>query len=178
MRGTLDDLATPYPLHTLLPAVLAEDDFAVRFTRGLDAVLAAMICSIDCLSAYLDPRIAPEDFVAWLGHWTGERPQPSWSTRTMRDAVGTAIERQSRSGTVDGLREYLELITGGEVTIIDNCTTRWSLTPGETTPAVSPEVVVGVAVDDPDRIDAMELNSVISARKPAHVAHRLEVRAR
>ena len=43
MRRDVPGLATPYPLATMLPGVLQEDDFVVRLTTGLDEVLAPAI---------------------------------------------------------------------------------------------------------------------------------------
>lgn len=180
MRGTIEALASPYPLQTLLPGVLQDDEFAVRFTGGLDDILAAIISTIDCLSAYVDPMLTPVDFLAWLSQWPGESLNENWPEQTKRQAIACAIERHSRRGTIDGLRGYLELVTGGDVTVTDSAETRWSLRPGGEVHALAscPHVVIEVAVDDPDELDLRELSRVIVKSKPAHVAHSLTVRAR
>lgn len=179
MRGTVEHLASPYPLQTLLPSVLQDDEFAVRFTSGLDDILAAIISTIDCLSAYVDPMLAPVDFLAWLSRWPGEPLSENWPEQTKRLAIASGIERQRHRGTIDGLRDYLALLTGGDVAVSDHAGATWSLTPGgDRAVAGSPHVVVEIAVDDPDQLDEKELNRIIRESKPAHVAHSLTVRAR
>ena len=61
MRTQVQGLATPYPIHRFVPAFLQEDDFVVRFTTGLDHVVAPVVSALDCLEAYVDPRLAPDD---------------------------------------------------------------------------------------------------------------------
>jgi phage tail-like protein len=58
-------MPSPYPLIEYLPAVFAEDRFLVRWTAAMDDVLAPIVNIIDCLPAYVDPRLAPEDFAGW-----------------------------------------------------------------------------------------------------------------
>ena len=48
--------AQPAPIGEQLPALYADDDFAQRFTAGLDTVLAPVFSTLDNLPAYLDPR--------------------------------------------------------------------------------------------------------------------------
>ncbi|MGH9198184.1 MAG: phage tail protein, partial [Acidimicrobiia bacterium] len=71
MRESAPDLETPYPLGQTLPAIFQEDDFALRFVSAFDRVLAPVISTLDNVSAYLDPKIAPPDFVEWLAGWVG-----------------------------------------------------------------------------------------------------------
>jgi phage tail-like protein len=48
------------------------DENALRFTAGLDGVLAPVWLSIDCFDAYLSPAMSPDDVTAWLATWVGE----------------------------------------------------------------------------------------------------------
>jgi phage tail-like protein len=176
MRGALADLGTPYPIHGLLPAVLQDDDMTVRFTSGLDDVLAPAIWAIDCLAAYLDPLLAPADFLHWLGTWLGEVPDENWSQPRQRRAVAEAVDLHRIRGTVVGLRLQLELASGGRAEIADSGGVSWSLTPDAELPGEDvPRLGVRVTVEDPEAVDVNALDAVIRAAKPAHVAHRLEV---
>jgi phage tail-like protein len=178
MRGSTADLGTPYPLRTLLPSVLQDDWFTVRFTAGLDDVLAPAISAIDCLEAYLDPALAPSDFLRWLGDWLGEALDENWPPSRQRRAVAGAVERHRLRGTVAGLRAQLELATGGQVEIADSGGVSWSRAPGGELPgSAAPRVAVRVVVADLSELDVSAVEAVIRAAKPAHVVHRLEVRS-
>src|SRR3712207_9317558 len=98
MRGTVAGLPTPYPLVSLLPAVYQEEDpFIGRFTAGLDDVLAPVIATLDCLEAYVDPMLAPEDFLAWVASWVGVILDEHAPMSLHRSAVARAAELHRRS---------------------------------------------------------------------------------
>ncbi|MGW2874684.1 hypothetical protein ACWDCZ_41715, partial [Kitasatospora sp. NPDC001225] len=65
-RAAVPGLPSPHPIGELLPALFAEDDFAQRFTAGLDTVLAPVFATLDNLPAYFQPGLAPADFLDWL----------------------------------------------------------------------------------------------------------------
>src|ERR1700730_1144995 len=65
------ELPSRYPIGGLLPALYADDDFAQRFTAGLDTMIAPVVSTLDNLAAYFDSRLAPEDFLMWLASWVG-----------------------------------------------------------------------------------------------------------
>ena len=109
MRGTVTGLATPYPLRTMLPAVLREDDFLERWTAGLDDVLAPVVSTLDCLAAYLDPATAPTDFLAWLAGWFGVVLDENLPLERRRASVAGAVRLYRARGTLAGLRAQLEL---------------------------------------------------------------------
>ena len=115
MRGTVAGLGTPYPLETLLPSVLQEDFFTRRLMAGVDEVLAPAISTLDCLEAYLNPLLAPEDFLEWVSTWFSEVLDENWPPQRRRRFVAGAVEMFRTRGTVAGLRRELELSTGGQV---------------------------------------------------------------
>ena len=71
-------LVSPHPLGAYLPALYQEDEFAQRWTSGLDVVLAPIFHSMDNIEAYLDPRLAPADFLDWLASWMGLVADETW----------------------------------------------------------------------------------------------------
>ncbi len=175
MRGTVEDLAMPYPLTTLLPAVLREDDFATRWTAGLDGVLAAIVSTLDCIAAYVDPATAPEDFLAWLADWFGIALDARLPLQQRRVAVAGAVPLHRARGTHAGLRARLELASGCEVEVMDNGGVAWSQSPASELPGdAAPALRVVVHAQDTD-VDVRVLDELITADKPAHVPHRLEV---
>ena len=78
MRAHVPGLASPHPLGDRLPAMYLEDSFIQRMTAAFDDVLAPIFSSLDNLEAYVDPELAPEDFVLWLGDWVGLALDESW----------------------------------------------------------------------------------------------------
>ena len=176
MRGGVDDLATPYPIGTLLPAVFQEDPFAMRLTSGLDDVLAPVISTLDCIGAYVDPLLAPGDFLLWLASWLGTVLDENWPLPRKRAAVARCVDLYRLRGTIPGLRGLLELATEGEVEVLDNGGAAWSTRPGAPLPGQDvPRVAVRVTVADKSTVDIRALEELLADAKPAHVVHRLEV---
>lgn len=177
MRAELPGLATPYPLATLAPAYLQEDDFVVRMTTGLDDVLAPAISVLDCLDAYVDPLLAPEDFVTWLGSWVGAPLDDNWPDERRRWSVLAACSMHRMRGTVAGLQALVSFATGGDVTVREPGGVETSSGPtasDDQTPQPG-ALVVSVVVDDPSTVRLAALEELVDSAKPAHVPHVIEV---
>jgi phage tail-like protein len=178
-RGTVDGLRSAHPLIDLLPAVYVEDGMSREFTAGLDTVLAPVFLTLDSLEAYISPRLAPEDFLPWLGSWVGVTLADSWPAAVRRDVVATAVTRHRDRGTRRGLQAHLELLTQGEVEIDDSGGTVWSddpdvEPPGEGTPALR----VVVRVNDRTAVDVDRLRAEVREARPVHLPFTLEVVSR
>lgn len=181
MRGTVIGLASPYPLVTLLPAVYQEEDpFIGRFTAGLDDVLAPVIATLDCLDAYVDPLLAPADFLGWLAGWVGVTVDEHVPEELHRQTIARAAELHRLRGTVRGLRTALELLTGGTVDVADSGGVAVSDRPGGAAPG-DPEpwlrVRVRVPADTAWSLPALHaaVEAAVVTAKPAHVQHSVEV---
>jgi phage tail-like protein len=177
MRGTVAGLSSPHPLGGLMPAVFQDDSFTMRWTTALDEVLAPVPAVLDCIEAYFDPLLSPEDFLAWLAGWCGMTLDENWPLPRRRAVVSAAAELYRERGTVAGLRRHIELVTGGRVEVADSGGVTWSTTPGDPAPAgpAGPSLTIRVSVPDPAEVNVRALDALISAIKPAHVLHRLEV---
>lgn len=175
MRGTVPGLSTPYPLADLLPVALREDGLATRLTAGLDTVLAPVIATLDCLPAYVDPGVAPADFLAWLGTWVGVALDDGWPLERRRAAVREAVTLYRSRGTPAGLRAQVEVLTGGRVELTDGGGVLWSVTPDGVVLDGVPELLVRVIDPDPGASDPVVLHELVASAKPAHVPHRVEV---
>lgn len=175
-RAAVQALISPHPLGSFLPAVYQEDEFAQSLTAGLDGVLAPIFSSLDNLEAYLDPGLAPEDFLDWLGGWVGLVVDETWPLDRRRSFISQAHKLYGMRGTVKGLAEHVELFSGGEVEIEEPGGTSWSVTTGGKAPGSAGfDFVVRVRVDDPATVDQPRLNALVAAAKPAHLTHRVEV---
>lgn len=176
MRGVLPDLPSPVPLVHRLPGVLQEDDFLQRFLPAFDAGFAPVIATLDSLHAYVDPQLAPEDFLDWLAGWVGVDLDDAWSLEQRRSVVGAAALVHRRAGTVDGIRDSLALALDADVTVSESGGCAWSATPGSSLPGAPGSLLqVTVAVDDPDAVDVRRVETLLRSAKPAHVRHEFEV---
>jgi phage tail-like protein len=153
-----------------------EDAFAMRLTDGLDGVLSVVIATIDSLLSYIDPMLTPSDFLMWLAGWFDTALDENWPLERKRRAVAESVRLYRMRGTVDGLRQQLELFTDGIVDIADSggVTTSSTPTPPANEPA-PPWVSIRVRVPDPESISIPTLESLVRAARPAHVLHALEV---
>ena len=177
MRAAVEGLGTPYPLGTLMPAVYQEDPVAMQWTAGLDDVVAPVISVLDCLTAYTDPLLAPEDFLRWIAGWLGAVLDENWPLERRRAAVARTVALHRMTGTVAGLRMFLEVVTGSEarIEIEDSGGASWSQVPGTTPPGSAGARLTVRVSGPPGSADAALLEELIAAVKPAHVAHTLEV---
>lgn len=173
MRGTTTDIESPYPIGSFLPAVLQEDEVLMRFTAAVDFLLAPAISTLDCLAAYVDPALTPPDYLGWLAGWVGAALDERWPVDLQRAAISRAVELQRRRGTVEGLREQLELIIGGPVEITDTGGVTWSAEPvDDPVQEIVPRVVV---VAHSNTVDLATLDAAVDAAKPAQVAHEVRI---
>lgn len=176
MRGTIPRLMSAHPMDVYLPSVLQEDSFTAGFVAGLDEVLAPILASLDNLAAYIDPMLAPEDFLGWLAGWMGVEVDATWPLERRRRLVAAAVDLYRLRGTANGLRMQLELWTGGEVEITESGGVAWSQTHGGALPGEEwPRLAVRVTVDDPSQLPQRVLDDLVAAAKPAHVLHHAEV---
>lgn len=176
MRGVLPDLPSPVPLLHRLPGVLQEDEFLQRFLPAFDAGLAPVVTTLDSLHAYVDPQLAPEDFLDWLASWVGVELDDAWSLEQRRIVVGAAALVHRQAGTADGIRDSMALALDADVKVTESGGCTWSATPGGGLPGDPESLVrVSVAVDDPDSVDVRRVEALLRSVKPAHVRHEFEV---
>ena len=175
-RALIDGLETPHPLAHGLPAVYHDDGFVQRLTAAFDEVLAPVFCTLDNLWAYLDPWLAPADFLEWLAGWVGVALDENWPLERQRDLVARAAGLYARRGTLAALSEQVSLYTGVVPEIEESGGVASSSVPGGPVPGVpEPRLVVRVRVDDPSAVDAGRLDAIVAEAKPAHVPHQVEV---
>jgi phage tail-like protein len=176
MRTGIAHLATPHALGERLPGVYLDDEFTMRLTEAFDEVLAPVMVTLDCFADYLDPRLAPEDFVEWLAGWVAFAIDESWSGAQRRELIAQAVQLHRWRGTKRGLVAHVRQLTGGEVDIADSGVCAWSDRPGGPVPGSDPpRVVVLVRVPDPTTIDQRRLYAAIAELVPAHVLVTVEI---
>jgi phage tail-like protein len=180
-----------HPVGATLPAMLQEDPFLQRFTAGLDDVLAPFFATLDGLDRYVDPALAPEDFLGWLGGWVGIDLDPSWPVAVRRAVLRSAAAVQESRGTARGLADEVALLTGCPVEVRDPGGVACSREPEAPLPTgcaddTAGAVVVRVQVCeldpaeqadllDPDSEARTRLARAVRAAVPAHLPVTVEV---
>ncbi|MEU9047873.1 MULTISPECIES: phage tail protein [unclassified Kitasatospora] len=175
-RAAVPGLPSPHPIGELLPALFADDDFAQRFTAGLDTVLAPVFATLDSLPAYFQPRLAPADFLDWLGSWVAVEVDPAWPTEVRRAVVERAVELHRWRGTRRGLTERLRLVLDAGAEILDGGGATWSTASGAAPPsAPSGDVLIRVWPLRGPALDEDQVLSVVRAGCPVHLTCRVEI---
>jgi phage tail-like protein len=157
-----------------LPGPFQDDDFARRLVSVFDEALSPVFLALDSFPAYLDPSLAPEDFVDWMAGWLGLGADCEWPLERRRALIagGPAVVRER--GTLDGLSRQIELLTGVRPEMVDSGGIACSRTPGTPLPGSGrAELHVRLALDDPDAI--ARVRALVDAERPAHVRATVEV---
>ncbi|GAA0930213.1 phage tail protein [Kribbella koreensis] len=172
MRGLIDGLANPHPLLEILPGLYAEDDLAVRLTGVFDEALAPVVATLDNFGAYLDPELAPEDFVELLGSWVAAFSDPRIPVERQRLLVAATTELHRSRGAAHALRETLRLACGVDAEITESGGTAWSARAGAEPPG---EARAQLVVRVPLEADEAVVHRIVDALRPANLPARVEV---
>lgn len=175
MRGGIDGLPSRYPLAGFLPSLMQADDMTSRWVAGLDEVLAPVLWTLDSLDSYFDPRVAPTDFVDWLGTWVGSVPDESVPAEQRRELVAWTATLHGMRGTIAGLAQLLELACDAEIVSLDDGrSVTWSQDPSAPIngPGSRPLLRIEVRGDD-EAVD--RVRELAAAWCPAHVPVEVEV---
>ncbi|KAA2258091.1 phage tail protein [Solihabitans fulvus] len=169
-RAAIPDLPSRHPLGGQLPALYAADGFAQRFTSGLDVVLAPIVSTVDNIARYLDPRLTPPDFLAWLACWVAADLDADWPQEMRRTAVAGAVAAHRWRGTGRGLVERLRLCADVHARVLDGPGATWSTAPGGDLPGEpTREVVVEVWPAGPGEVDRERVTALVASACPIHL---------
>lgn len=174
MRATIPGLQHPHALVGQLPAIHQQDDFTRRFVAAFDDLLAPVLSTIDQFDTYLDPWLAPADFVGWLAGWVGVELDQNWSDEQQRRLVATGVRRHARRGTRAGLSDDVVQFLGvdrAQVDVTDSGEVSWAASPsGEMPGSWPPSVVVALSWSGQDDPDTDRLTQLVREVVPVHVA--------
>jgi phage tail-like protein len=178
-RGLIADLPSPAPFGAALPAIYQEDDLSARLVTAFDEVIAPAFSTLDNFTAYIDPALAPDDFLDWLAGWVGLLLDETWPIERRRAFIALAAELYRARGTAAGLAAQVRLFTAGEVEIVESGGSAWSTTADAAAPGSADfSLVVRVKPPAKGKLDAARLDALVAQAKPAHVGHRVEVISR
>jgi phage tail-like protein len=160
-----------------LPGIYSEGDFGMRLVSGFEALLDPLVAALDNLPEHFDPAYAPRDVLDLLTEWLGLEHDEGRSGEERRAIVRRAPELMRRRGTRAGLELALTLaFPGVPFRVEDAGAVTWSLDLDEDEASGPPSFVVYCDVPlSPERSAAVA--RLIEQAKPAHVAHRLRVKA-
>jgi phage tail-like protein len=176
MRGLVPGLVSRHPLAEQLPAALQEDDFCQRMMAALDEVLAPIFSTLDCWDSYLDPNLAPEDFLDWLGSWVGVQIDQTWSVERRRQLIQDAVGIYRLRGTHLALAAHIKLYCGVTPQIEESGGCTWSQTAMNPLPgSPHPHLTVKLSVADDVPVNRTTLSRIIDESRPAHVPFSLEI---
>jgi phage tail-like protein len=185
VRGITPQVPTPRPLIDTLPGLYQDDPVTRAWTAALDDLIAPVFLTLDSFPAYLDPRLAPEDFVPWLASWVGITLDPSWPLGQRRAAIAGAAELYRWRGTARGVTEAVELATGVTPELSESGTTTWSNRPtvghvsaeptGDGPPPPAPHQLVRLRVPAGTAPDLNAVRRAVDLAAPAHVPTTVEV---
>ena len=177
-RKFVEGLNTPFPLVNYTPSMLAEDPVVQLLLKALDEVLAPIISVLDCYDAYLDPRLAPLDFVDYMCSWLLVSQVEYWTEETRRASLTSTVQRSRWRGTARSFEERIDSLFGISILVTDsgNVIANSQFTdPDFWEKPVSPAVLVSVPKDS-DAIASLEMiHEALQAVLPAHVAMEIRV---
>ncbi len=108
----------------------SDESFLQAFLTPAAGQLAAARSLADERNALFDPVLAPTPALAWLAATVGLPLEAQWPETVARRMIAEANQLFARRGTVGGLRRMLEILTGGDVIIVEAFRTRAAGTVG------------------------------------------------
>jgi phage tail-like protein len=170
-RAATPGIPISHPLMHMLPAIYHGDDFSARWLRGFDEVLAPIPSTLDCFSAYLDPALAPEDVLRWLGSWVGADDLDDIPLPRRRSLVASVVALYAMRGTPQGLRELMELTLPVSCDVIEGGGCVASSIPSGPLPGTDAAAfVVRIVENQPLTEDQKRRASLlVEANRPAHL---------
>jgi phage tail-like protein len=176
MRGLIESLPSPRPIGTELPAAFQEDEFCQRMMEAFDEIVAPLFTTLDCLDSYLDPKLAPHDFVDWLASWVGVDIDETWTLERRRRLILDAVALYRIRGTAAGLAAHVNLYAGVTPEIEENGGCEWSQTAGSPLPgSAHPGLTVRLRVEDDASLKRTTVSRIVGASRPAHMPYQVEI---
>jgi phage tail-like protein len=169
-------LESAHPIGLELPGLFQDDDFTQRFCSALDEVLSPVFVTLDAIEAYVDPWLAPDDFLMWISEWLGVEIEEDLAEDRKRAMVAGAANLFGWAGTAKGIADMIETYTGVRPEVTDSGGASWSPVPGGDVPGSSAmSVQVVLRVDDPSTIDEHRVERLLRQTVPAHVVATLQI---
>ncbi|MFL6162096.1 MAG: phage tail protein [Jatrophihabitantaceae bacterium] len=103
-----------------LPVGMLDSPFFVRFVSLFQELAEPLLQGADNIEHVVDPSVAPESMVRWLGSWIGlDSVDPQLPRDLQRLIVRSSARTMSWRGTKAGLTEFLRMTSGGDAEVVD-----------------------------------------------------------
>jgi phage tail-like protein len=142
-----------------VPALFHEDPLFLGLCAAFDELLGPVVTALDCFAAYLDPWLAPDDFLAWLGTLVGvgvsadigaDGDAEADASDRQRALIAGAVRAYQARGTAAGLRDVVATaahLPAEQVSVAESGSVTWSDRPGAAiAPPLHPVVTITVVV--------------------------------
>lgn len=173
--GVIEEVVCPSSLLEGLPGIYQDDDLSSRLVSAFDDLLSPVMLALDCLPAYVDPSLTPDDFLGWLASWVGAVLDENWPIERRREFVSSAVSLYRLRGTPSGLAAHVRIFTGANVEVRETGGVAWSTNSGAPYPGEAGYRLLvrvsGAAIP----VDAVRLDRLVAAAKPAHVVHSIDL---
>jgi phage tail-like protein len=140
--------------------------------------LAPVFATLDALETYVDPAMAPDDFLTWLASWVGLTFDDRWTDEQRRALVPAMVPAYKLRGTKAGLRAIVRLFTGADPEVVDSGGVATSTEPGATPPPGPPggaTTRVRVRLPAGSLVTEARLRELVETMVPVHVAVEVEI---
>jgi len=103
-----------------MPVGMLDSEFFVQFLSIFQEVGGTLLEGADNIENVVDPTIAPDAMVRWMGSWIGvDSVDPSLPRELQRMIVRSSARTMSWRGTRAGLEQFLEMTSGGPAQVVD-----------------------------------------------------------
>lgn len=103
-----------------MPVGMLDSEFFVHFLSIFQEVGGTLLEGADNIENVVDPTIAPDAMVRWMGSWIGvDSVDESLPRELQRMIVRSSARTMSWRGTRAGLEQFLEMTSGGPAQVVD-----------------------------------------------------------
>lgn len=110
-----------------LPMIYEEDDVMGRFLMLFESFWAPIERQIDNVSHYFDPKMTTPAMLPFLASWVDLSLDDRWPDERQRQLLLSVAQLHRRRGTRRGMREMLEVYTGGSAIITEHSANNFQL---------------------------------------------------
>lgn len=124
-RVRRDSRVGPPPRHpqwliNQLPVGMLQSDFFVRFVSIFQELGSGLMDDADLVQHVADASVTPVPMISHLASWIGvDTIDKSLPEQLQRVILASSARALAHRGTVEGLRGYLEMLSGGPAEVLD-----------------------------------------------------------
>ncbi|TET34850.1 MAG: hypothetical protein E3J72_11995 [Planctomycetota bacterium] len=104
-----------------------ESGFTYRLLGLFAGVLEDLEDEVYGLHRQINPAQAEARFLAWLASWVALVLDETWEESKRRELIGRMVILYTTRGTVEGIREFVEIYTGIKPEIVEECNAGWRI---------------------------------------------------